>query len=177
MVRAARAFTLLVVLPFVALRAQGPWPAGIGQRVRVTMDSGTGAWIGTLVRQDSTSITLHGPGLSDSSAVTLPLDRVRQLEMSVGRQSNAGKGALIGFGVGAATGLAVGIGCASSDTLFQCSGGEVVEATVVFGFIGAGVGGLVGLASSSERWEKVAAVPVHLSLAPHRLGLLVSLTF
>ena len=177
MSRAATALTLLLVLPFVVLRAQGPWPAGIGQRVRVTMDSGTGAWIGTLVRRDSTSMTLHGPGLSDSSAVTLPLDRVRQLEMSVGRQSNAGKGALIGFGVGAATGLAVGIGCASSDTLFQCSGGDVVEATVVFGFIGAGVGGLVGLASSSERWEKVAAVPVHLSLAPHRLGLLVSLTF
>jgi hypothetical protein len=109
--------------------------------------------------------------------VTIPLDRVRQLEISVGHQSNAGKGARIGLGVGAVTGLALGFGCASSDTLFQCSGGEVVESTVVFGLIGAGVGGLVGLASSSERWVKVAPVPVHVSLAPHRLGLSVSLTF
>ncbi len=175
MFRAAPAFTLLVVLPFVALRAQGPWPAGIGQRVRVTTDSG--AWVGTLVQHDSTSITLHGPGLSDSSAVTLPLDRVRQLEISVGRESNAGKGALIGFGVGAATGLALGIGCASSDGFFQCTGGEVVEITLLTGLMGGGAGGLLGLASSSERWEKVAAVPVHVSLAPHRLGLSVSLTF
>lgn len=175
MFRAAPSLTLLVVLPFFVLRAQGPRPAGLGQRVRVTTDSG--AWVGTLVQHDATSITLHGPGLSDSSAVTLPLDRVRQLEISVGRQSNAGKGALIGFGVGAATGLALGIGCASSDSFFQCSGSQVVESTVVFGFIGAGVGGLVGLASSSEHWEKVPAGPVHVSLAPHRLGLSVSLTF
>jgi hypothetical protein len=175
MFRAAPALTLLVLLPFFALRAQGPWPPGIGQRVRVTTDSG--AWVGTLVQHDSTSITLHGPGLSDSAAVTLPLDRVRQLEISVGRQSNAGKGALIGFGVGAATGLALGIGCASSDSFFQCNGSQVVESTVVFGFIGAGVGGLVGLASSSERWVKVTAEPVHVSLAPHHLGLSVSLTF
>jgi hypothetical protein len=114
--------------------------------------------------------------LSDSSAVTVPAGRVQRLEISLGRESNAGRGALIGLGVGAVTGLAVGIGCASSDTLFQCSGGEVVESTVVFGLLGAGVGGLVGLASSSERWVKVAAVPVHVSLAPHRLGLSVSLT-
>ena len=175
MFRGATALTLLVVLPFVVLRAQGPWPVGLGQRVRVTTDSGP--WIGTLVHQDTSGLTLHGPGLSDSSAVTIPLDRVRQLEISVGHQSNAGRGALIGLGVGAVTGLALGIGCASSDTLFQCSGGEVVESTVVFGLIGAGVGGLVGLASSSERWGKVAAVPVHVSLAPRHFGLSVSLTF
>jgi len=175
MFRAATALTLLVVLPCVVLRAQGPWPVGLGQRVRVTTDSGP--WIGTLVHQDTSGLTLHGPGLSDSSAVTIPLDRVRQLEISVGRQSNAGKGALIGFGLGAATGLALGIGCASSDSLFQCTGGQVIQATVVIGLVGAGVGGLLGLASSSERWEKIAAGPVHVSLAPHRLGLSVSLTF
>jgi len=143
--------------------------------VRVTTESGP--WIGTLVHQDTSGLTLHGPGLSDSSAVTIPLDRVRQLEISVGHRSNAGRGALIGLGAGAATGLALGIGCASSDSFFQCSGSQVVESTVVLGFIGAGVGGLVGLASSSERWEKVPAGPVHVSLVPHGLGLSVSLTF
>jgi hypothetical protein len=172
--RVAVVILLLSPLHILDLEAQGPWSSGVGHRVRVTTDSG--AWIGTLVHQDTSGLTLHGPGLSDSSAVTVPAGRVQRLEISLGRESNAGRGALIGLGVGAVTGLAVGIGCASSDTLFQCSGGEVVESTVVFGLLGAGVGGLVGLASSSERWVKVAAVPVHVSLAPHRLGLSVSLT-
>ena len=175
MLRAALALTLLSFSSILELGAQGPWAVGQGQRVRVTTDSG--AWIGMLVQQDSTSLTLHGPGLSDSSAVTLPRDRIRRLEISAGRQSNAGKGALIGLGIGAATGLALGIGCASSDSLFQCTGGEVVQATLIFGFIGGGVGGLVGMASSSERWKLIGADAVHVSLAPHGLGLTVSLTF
>ena len=175
MLRAVLALTLLSFLPILELGAQGSWAAGLGQRVRVTTDSG--AWIGMLVQQDSTSLTLHGPGLSDSSAVTLPLDRVRRLEISVGRHSNAGKGALIGFGVGAVTGLALGIGCANSDSLFQCTGSEVAQATLIVGVIGVGVGGLVGMASSSERWELIGADPVHVSLAPHGLGFAVSLTF
>lgn len=175
MLRAALALTLFSFLPILGLGAQESWAAGLGHRVRVTTDSG--AWIGMLAQLDSTSLTLHGPGLSDSSAVTLPRSRIRRLEISAGRRSNAGRGTAIGFGVGVAAGMVIGIGCANSDGFLQCTDGEVAKITLLSGLWGAGVGGLLGLASSSERWELLGADAVHVSLAPHGLGLAVSVTF
>lgn len=175
MLRAALALTFLSFLPILELGAQGTWAAGLGQRVRVTTDSG--AWIGMLVQLDSTSLTLHGPGLSDSSAVTLARNRIRRLEISAGRRSNAGRGAAIGFGVGAAAGMVLGIGCANSDGFLQCTDGEVAELTLLSGLWGAGVGALLGLVSTSERWELFGANAANVSLAQHGLGLAVSLTF
>lgn len=172
--RATIVIGVLLTLQSLKLAAQTPGAVMVGQRVRLTTDSGP--WIGTLVRQDSGGLTLQGPGLSDSSVVTVSVDRIRRIDVSLGRQSNAGKGAAIGFGVGATLGLVAGIACASSDSFLQCTTGDVVQATLGAGLMGAGVGALIGLASNSEHWEPVSTgSAVRISLTPRRLGVRVSI--
>ena len=177
--RAASVFIFLAILPVLGLAAQETWPVDVGQRVRVKTDSG--AWIGTLVGQDSAGLQIAWnvsghPIRGDLLVVTVSRGRVRQLDVSSGRQSNAGKGAGVGFGVGAALGLALGIGCAN-DSFFHCGGGEVVASTFLIGAIGSGVGALVGSTSTSDRWEPVTSTRPHVTLAPHGVGLALSLPF
>jgi len=53
----------------------------------------------------------------------------------------------------------------------------VAQITFMTGLMGAGIGALVGLASTSERWEPAAATLTHVSLAPHGMGLAVTIGF
>jgi hypothetical protein len=175
--RTALAVWSTTFLLSAGLAAQAPWVVDIGRRVRVTTDSGT--VIGTLVGQDSGGVQVRWPGTPDSLGATIPRHRILRLDVSGGHVSNAGKGAAIGLGVGATLGLVTGIGCASSqDSFFQCTTGDVVQLTFMSGLFGAGVGALIGLASTHERWESVfTRGDVRVSLAPHGLGVGVSIAF
>jgi hypothetical protein len=177
MSRDAVALTLLSFFSALGLAAQGPWPVDPGSRVRVQTDSG--AWIGTFVSQDASSLRLRWSGQRDSMLVTVPQSRIQGLEVSAGKYSNVGKGAGIGFGVGAVVGLVAGLACSSSSSGFvsQCTGGQVAGATIELGFIGAALGGLVGAASQSEHWKQVKSTTAHVSLTPHGVGLSVSIGF
>src|SRR5438876_4910547 len=113
--RAASAFMLLSLFQVSSLAAQGTAPVDVGRRVRVRTDSGN-AFIGTLVGQDTVALQVRVPswavtrdsGDRDSLVVMVPRNHLRQFEISAGRRSNAGKGLAIGFGAGAAVGLAAG---------------------------------------------------------------------
>ena len=180
-------FTALLLLPVAAVRAQQPVAVSIGQRVRVRTDSGTATVVtGTLVGQDSLAIQLQvlhprtflNSDAPESTIVTVPVARVRQLEVSTGRRRNAGRGAVIGLGVGAGLGLALGI-AAMSDPWLKGNAGDVATVTVVTGVVGAGIGALVGLAASGDRWEVVRPAGVRISLVPRRSSIMLggSLTF
>jgi hypothetical protein len=168
----------LLIVPGLVVCAQQPIAVSVGQRVRVRTDSEAARVVtGTLVGQDSLAIKVQvvQPELT---VVTVPLARIKQLEVRTGRQSNAGSGALIGFGVGAGLGLAMGI-TAANDSFLQADAGEVVAVTVVTGLVGAGIGSLVGLATGGDRWEVVRPAGMRISLVPRRSSVLVglSLTF
>ena len=162
--------SLLIACWTAGLMAQGPWPLAAGQRVRLETDSGP--WIGTVVGQDSANLQLRWAGEHESTLVVVPQRRIQRVEVSAGRESNIGKGATIGGALGAGLGLVAGIACASSsDSFFQCSGGEIAAATLEVGFAGAFVGGLIGAASTHERWQPVAAADhPHLTLGVGRNG-------
>src|SRR5688572_21887553 len=123
-----------------------------GSRIRVTSDRGSK--VGTLVSLEADSLRYTA---SDTSGVTaLPLASVLKLERSVGKRSNAGRGATIGGVVGGGLGLGLGLIASFDDDQFYEVGPEHVAVVTLFlGAIGAGVGALIGSASHRDSWETV----------------------
>ena len=129
---------LLTGSPPLAL-SQAPVLLTAGSRVRLkTVDPST-KWVqGDLVRLSEDSLHIVPAGGADSLAfATGAIDR---LEVSRGRRSNAGKGALLGLAIGAGAGLALGVAASAE----ECSGigcpevgpGEVVAVMAFFGATG-----------------------------------------
>ena len=135
-----------ILLSCPSLEAQEVVPDS-GARVRVNQKV-----IGSFVSWDANELVL-----SDTALV---LAQVTTLELSRGRKSNAGKGALIGGLVGAAAGATYGLVLCEGD----CEAGSFAAAAFV-GLVGAGAGALIGLVIGSvvsgEHWEEVPLVPVH----------------
>jgi hypothetical protein len=141
-----------------------------GDRIRVrTMSGGPAEMVGTYQGSEPDHLVLF---TSQSTRVEVPWDNLSRLELSRGMQTNAGKGALIGLGVGGAAGLALGLAFVADDSGFyeDVNAGHVVFATLVFGAAGAGLGALIGLASKSERWQTVPAEQWRIQVAPDLKG-------
>jgi hypothetical protein len=123
-----------------------------GSRIRITSDRGSR--VGTLVSVENDSLRYT---TSDTAAVTaLPLASVVKLERSVGKRSNAGRGATIGGLVGGGLGLGLGlIASLDDDQFYEVGPEDVAVVTLFLGAIGAGVGALIGSASHRDSWETV----------------------
>lgn len=89
-------------------------------------------------------------GSADSSLTEVALGDVRELQ--VARGSNAGKGAFIGGGIGLALGI-VAVIALSGDDWTTPTAGQAVAGMLVNTAAGAGIGALVG--SASTRWRTV----------------------
>lgn len=140
-------------------------PPDSGIRVRATYSAaGTSRQVtGTLITLDADSLTLLVAAPSVQS-VSLARSQMTRLEVSAGRHSSAGTGALIGAGIGVVGGVALGLAG-------QCSGDEVgwewcfdsqgytVGFGAVFGALGAGLGAIVGAFVHHETWRSVAHPP------------------
>jgi hypothetical protein len=108
------------------------------------------------VQRESLFVTTHRAPL----VLGIPIASVRRLEVSLGRKSRAGKGALIGMAVGAAAGVAAAlVVCANGNC--ETSGIDNEKSVVAFAFglggglFGAGTGAVAGAVLRSERWERV----------------------
>ncbi len=152
MTRLALAVTLVLVATTPRLHAQADATAlPPGSRVRV--HQGAQSATGTLVSVDSTSLTFI-TGSADT--VTAPRDSITGVDVSLGTKSGAGKGALIGLGVGAATGVIFGAVASTADdnSWVEFSVGQWVAG---YGLLGAALGTLVGViigsAHHSDRWQ------------------------
>jgi hypothetical protein len=89
-------------------------------------------------------------GRADSPVTEVSLRDVRELQ--VARGSNAGKGAFIGGALGLGLGIVAVIG-ASGDDWTTPTPGQAVTAMLVSTIAGAGIGALVG--SASTHWRTV----------------------
>ena len=152
---------LLLAMPLAAspplALSQAPVPLTSGSRVRLKpVDPSTKSVQGDLLRLSEDSLHIVAGGADTLAFAT---GAIARLEVSRGRRSNAGKGALLGAAIGAGAGLALGVAASAE----ECSGfgctevgpGEVVAVMALFGATGAGLGALIGAASHSERWEQV----------------------
>ena len=82
--------------PSAEIAAQDTLTVAVGERVRVSTESGA-THVGLLSAMTSGALEVQGPGGSQRLSVA----SVTRLDVSRGRKSNAGLGALIGFAAGA----------------------------------------------------------------------------
>jgi hypothetical protein len=158
---------LLILVP-IGLHAQQEPPVAPGDRVRVTAPSVSARpVVGQLLAMHSDSLSIEAekwrPGGHRQQVVNVPVGSLTQLEVSRGRTSKAGTGALVGFVV---TGLAVGAfaqAFCTNFTLFESDpddAGECLPRSLLAGgagglFIGVPLGLLIGSRSKGDRWEEV----------------------
>jgi hypothetical protein len=143
-----------------------------GSRLRLTAPSeSTKPIVGTLVEVTDREIVLS---LAESARKAIARTDVTRLERSEGRKRHAGKGALIGAGIGVATLVAM----AAFDDSEEGSTEEGLAFAAIFGAVGAAGGAVVGALITTERWSEVPAHDLRVSIRPLRnRGLGASLTW
>ncbi len=146
-----------------------------GTRVRVTVPTGGGQLVGTVLALDDNNLTLQVLGKTDTKV--LLRDDITQLEVSAGRRSR-GRGALIGAGIGAGAGGLMGLASGSDDanSFFRFTAGEKALIAAIFF---APIGALIGVAvHPAERWKELPKDRIRLSFVPvGERGAAVSLAF
>lgn len=140
---------------------QAPTTPFAGVRVRLALRDRPDRWlIGTVVGQTGDSLRLDE---RDSHAMlAVPTESLVALQVSGGRHSHAGLGALIGLAAGAAFGL---LATAAEPAIDTDAAGYAVVAGI-FGGMGAAAGALVGLAIRSESWEPPSSIRTSSRMVP-----------
>ncbi len=151
---APRVASLAVALLFttlVDLFAQQGSSLTPGDRVRVSRFGTVAPVVCIVLSMKADTLVLDAEGRVETLEV--PLALVEKVEVSRGKESNAGKGAIRGGVVGASFGLVF----AGAILLDGGSDKEVVSVAFLAAFTGAGmlVGTAIGAVSSSDRWEEV----------------------
>ena len=162
-VLAGLASTLLVA----GVKAQQP-DVQAGQRVRVSHNGSQTVGTVVAVLADTPVLEVEAP----AGRRAVPLATLDRLEVSLGRKTQAGKGALIGLLVGGVAGVATGVlVCAPNPS---CEGEDDSLTGLValfFGGIGAlagtGIGALIGGITLVEQWQPIPLDRVSLGISPH----------
>ena len=156
---------VVVVMTF-SLFACNPVSAQLtpGQRVRIhSHEFGMNMREG-FVHFDSVLVL----GGSRGERMAIPLTSVTRLEVHRGTRNQVGKGALIGFGIGAGFGALIGLGTSTQQCSMICfspSESAAIGAAVI-GIPGLLIGIVAGALSKSDRWEEVPLERVRVSFAP-----------
>jgi hypothetical protein len=141
-----------LIAPAAPLLAQDP-ALRPGDRVRVQQPDHRPI-TGTLIAVRSDSILIDRAGGGGAGEVAVPrLAPGVTLDVSTGKGTHAGLGALIGGGLGTAATLVFLQGFCGGDTL--CDGDEQVKAFAILALPPAVVGGVIGAFVPRERWRSV----------------------
>jgi len=137
---------------------------GVGSRVRIfAPEVGGEPVIGRVVNLEAGALVVQGADGEPPKRVVLgPTTRI---DVSGGRTSKAGRGALLGVAFGAAPGLLMTFGDYNSDP--DVSPGYVA---LVGAAGGAAVGAAIGWAIKSEKWLPAKAPQIAAGIAPVRGG-------
>lgn len=150
-------------------RMQTPPALQPGDRVRIRQTGGDGEATGVVVAVTGDTLTwipdANGPGES----TTVLLSSLTALDVGRGSQRNTGTGAFIGGTVGLVGGTLLGLAtwqpCEGWCVMHSSRGTTALLSGGIVGFVGAGVGAIVGTASVTERWEPHSLAP-NLSMKP-----------
>jgi hypothetical protein len=159
--------------PLAAQSADTSTPTAL--RVRIHRAGVTAPLIGGLVGSDQDSLYID----QADGMVAVARRDVTKFEVSRGMHSNAGRGFGIGLATGAALGLVKGISIAANPDGCFCdpSPGTIAAVAGVMALPGALLGAAIGALSRSERWQKPNAGEERFSLymAPRRGRTVVAL--
>ncbi len=129
-------------------------------------------YVGTFVAWKADTLVVQ----SNGDTLSLPVNPWTRLDVSRGRKTNTGEGALIGLLVGGVMGAVIGYAsyeeCVGGrDCLGDLGLGVNVAAGGVIGVLGGLVAGaFIGLAVETDRWREVPLDRVRVSLGPQRDG-------
>jgi hypothetical protein len=164
--------------------AQEPVPVAVGTRVRLTFASSNQRVRGTVLSLDGDSIGVQAASPGTGTASRFALQGVKRMEVSVGRHHPVGKSILLGTGIGAATGVLIGLVvplCEPSGGWFDCfleptTRSEAVETgAVLSGFGGLVIGAIVG-AIGHEKWAPGTLPGWRPIIAARRSGFALGIT-
>ena len=146
-----------------------------GTRVRVTVPTGGGQLVGTVLTLDDKNLTLQVLGKPDTT-VLLRQD-ITQVEVSAGRRSR-GRGALNGAGIAAGFGGLMGL-VSGNDDASSFIRLTAAEKALILAVVFAPIGALIGVAvRPAERWKELPKDRIRLSFVPvGERGVAVSLAF
>ena len=146
--------------------AETPMVVQVGSRVRViSPEVGAQPLVGQVVTLEPDAVVVAGSGGGAQRRV--PVGSASSLEVSAGTKSKAGRGAMIGGGIGALSGVLMNIGDYNGDN-------NTLVVSIVGAASGAAIGALVGLAFKSESWRPARVPPVSAAIAPVPRGAALS---
>jgi hypothetical protein len=130
--------------------------------------------VGTVIAWERQSLVVNvtGPDNLAGTRMELPLETVTRLDVSQGRRSKAGRGAVIGGGVGLATGALAGAILAQGLSQYPDyqDPGFAVQVVGAFSGIGLaaglGVGAVIGAISKGESWQALSLDRMRVSVLP-----------
>jgi len=170
--RAGRSACVLVVLAIGARAHAGESAVvEVGSRVRVTSNSTAPVSVGTVAAVEDDALVLRRAG--EASTLRIPIGDLRRLEVSSGRRSQAGRGAMIGTAIGAMPGLLLSFGDYSEDV--HGDGPSPVAVAAIGAAGGAAVGAAIGWAVKTERWVPAELKDATVTVAPIRGGVACAL--
>ena len=151
------------------LAAQGTLTVTVGERVRVSTESGA-THVGLLSATTSGALEVQGEGGSQRFSVA----SVTRLDVSRGQKSHT----LLGAGIGFAAGALVAVVHCSRDAggfsdVGMCDLADddlTLWVACVLGAIGGLAGGIAGDLIKTERWEEIPLERLRVSLAPQGDG-------
>ena len=146
-----------------------PRAVAVGSRVRVSAaEVGAKPLIGSVVGLEPHAVLVRGERSGPPTRVAL--GPTTTIEVSGGRRSKAGRGAVLGAAVGAMPGLLMTFGDYNTDPEYSPGAVAAVGAAA-----GAVVGAAIGWALKSEKWLPAEAPSVTAGIAPRRGGVGFSL--
>jgi hypothetical protein len=160
-----RAAVALLSLSAIATYAMNASAQEVGSRVRVR-DSATET-IGTLLRLSADSIVVRADVLNTRGKwvkedVAIPLTTTTRLDVSAAQHSNAGKGALIGGGIGlgvAALFTLASVADHGENSWVPLPGAMFAGGLVVFVVPGSLIGFAIGSETKWDTWQEVPLDP------------------
>ncbi len=175
----------LVLTASVDLAAQQESTVAPGSRIRVSAPTvSSRPIVGEVVAVHSDTLVIDASAWVRGRTqwerleeAEIPLGSLTRLEVSQGKKSNVGKGALIGGLVGAGVGLALGLAASAEDSegfapVGPEGAGDVLGVSAIMGGLGAGIGALIGAISPGERWKEVPLDRLRIDVTPVASGAL-----
>jgi hypothetical protein len=160
---------IAVLLCSASTSASESRAVAVGSRVRVSAaEVGAQPLIGSVVGLEPHAVLVQGE--SSGPPTRVPLGPTTTIEVSGGRRSKAGRGAVLGAALGAMPGLLMTFGDYNTDP--EYSPGAVAAVGAAAGAI---VGAAIGWALKSEQWVPAEAPLVTAGIAPLRGGVGFSL--
>lgn len=171
-----------VLAPRIAVDAQAPTPAAIGERVRIATRARheDSSYVGRVVSAHGDSLTVQADGADGTEAISFR--DITTLDVSIGTRTQKREGMLIGSLFGGATGGMIGALSYQKPASGETAGyfgraSSTLAGMIVGGTLGLGIGGFLGSTATTDKWIRRPLGATALRVSPAPGGAVLTLIF